>query len=124
MRRRNLGRFVLLLCLAVLVAGCTITVEGGGRARITGIVVEVYNIPGNVARMEYKAKLDGGWSLHTISRSARGGSDRVEFENLRTGTWTLEVTGRDTRGRTVVYHERRVFVRKHRLARVRIWDFD
>lgn len=112
---------LLIIALAALVAGCTITIEGGGHGHL---VMHMLHIPENVTRISYVARSDAGLGHY------RGGSihgvretKTYDFGEVAAGVWTVEIQGKDAAGRNVYSHKETVSVTRDRRTVVTFWDW-
>lgn len=114
-----MSRITAIIMVGVLLAGCTITVTGGGgQGRL---LVYVENIPAAAVRLSYVVESRAGLGHHRSgSRNITRDDMALEFNSVVEGNWTIMVKGLDRNGRTVFERHTSTFIRADDLRVVTI----
>lgn len=120
-RLRSALQFIVISLLAIIIAGCTITIEGGGDGHL---VLVISNIPDDVRSLRYTAQHDNGW--HTsinVPIEFRGNRVTKDLGSVASGVWHIEVRGLDRNSVQLYVHKLRVHVVGGKQHHVRVFDW-
>lgn len=113
-------RFLLVVVglLALVVAGCSIVIEGGGSGRL---VLRLKDIPSGFTSISYVATNQGFWrSVKSGNLHVTGSTETVDLGPVHVGAWHVEVTARRPGGNDVYVFEAVKRVRRDEVTTVAV----